>query len=343
MTLIWLTSLFRLLSGEWRPVLSEVDSDDSRVDNIDKGNQRFADLGGAARRIARTVFLGSASSGATKGIDARQILLGIVQPGQGVSTYNEALSRLTDNLYYLYHADDRYYFHAEENLNKVASDRYNALSDIRVDDYIVNTLEEARNRRGDVILYAGNTEKIPDTDFVRLVVLPPDMSLPSRSSESDEATPAALEILQNRGDSSRYRRNTLLLLTAKRDEVRMLRNEVRRFLAWDSIVNGETRIPSLSGNRLRQARAAVNNADKDVRVTLVRAYRWIMSPVQSDPQRAEYRLSQAQTSAQDTGEIFRSAFDKFLEDEALVDAIHLPPLPICWSSTSGKERTELII
>lgn len=311
----------RLLSGEWRAVLSEVDSDNSRTDNIDRENQRFADVGGAARRIARAVFLGSASSGSIRGIDSRQIRFGVVRPGQGVSTYNEALSRLTDNLYYLYNTNDRYYFHAEENLNKVASDRQNILSQAAVDDHIVVMLDEARNRRGDIVLYDGDTSGVADDDFVRLVVLPPDLYLPSRSSEGDEATPEALKIVKQRGDFSRFRPNTLLFLTAKRDEIRALRNETRKYLAWDSIVNGDTSIPGLSGNRLRQARAAVNKADKDVRVALVRAYRWVLSPVQSDPQRADYRLSQAQTNAQDTGEIFHAAFEKLLENEALVDVI----------------------
>ena len=113
----------RLLPGAWRPVVSEVDSTNSRTDNIDRESQRFAEVGGAARRIARTVFLGSAPSGATRGIDIRQIHLGVVQPGHGVSSYNEALGRMTGNLYYLYNNDDRYFFHAEENLNKVANDR----------------------------------------------------------------------------------------------------------------------------------------------------------------------------------------------------------------------------
>ena len=333
----------RLLSGEWRPVMSEVDSDDSRTDNIDKGNQRFADVGGAARRIARTVFLGSASSGATKGIDSRQVRLGVVQPGQGASIYNEALSRLAGNLYYLYYTDDRYFFHAEENLNKVASDRSNALVDNTVDGHIVQMLDEARNRRGDVILYAGDTAKISDADSVRLVVLPPGQYLPSRSADGDEASPGALQILQYRGESSRFRRNTLLFLTAKRDEIRNLRKEVRNYLAWDSIISGETRIPSLSGNRLRQARAAANGADSDVRVALVRAYRWVMVPIQSDPQRAKYHLSQTQTNAQDSGEIFRAAFDRFLEDESLVDAISPASLArmleqYIWNEEEGGEH-----
>ena len=311
----------KLLSSAWRSVLSEVDSDNSRTENIDKEYQRFAEVGGAARRIARTVFLGSASSGAIKGIDSRQVRLGVVQPGQGVSTYNEALSRLTGSLYYLYRTDDRYFFHAEENLNKVASDRQNALPESTVDEHIVTMLDEASNRRRNIVIYNGDTSKVADADFVRLVVLPPSLFLPSRSSENDEATPEALRILQQRGDLLRFRPNSLLFLTAKRDEIRILRTEVRKFLAWFSIINGDTKILNLSGNRLRQARAAINSADKDAMVALVRAFRWALAPVQRDPQRAEYRLSQAQTSAQDSGEIFRAAFDRFLEDEALVDSI----------------------
>ena len=311
----------RLLPGEWGPVLSEADSDNSRTDNIDRASQRFSEVGGAARRIARTVFLGSARSGATRGIDHRQVHLGVVHPGHGYSRYDEALTRMTGDLYYLYNADGRYYFHAEENLNKVASDRASNLSQRALDDHIAKKLEEARNRRADVILYSGNTADVPDTDSVRLVVLPPRLALPSRSSDEDTATPEALKILEQRGDSPRIRRNTLLFLTAKRDELRNLRDEARKYLAWDSIINGDTKIPNLNDNRLAQARAEVSNADQNVATALVRAYRWSLAPFQRDPQQAKYDFSQAQTDAPATGEIFRSAFDKFVADEALVDSI----------------------
>ena len=156
---------------------------------------------------------------------------------------------------------------------------------------------------------------------MRLVVLPPALSLASRSSENDDASPEALKILHQRGDSPRVRRNTLLFLAARRDEVRNLRNAVRRYLAWHSIVNGETRIQNLTGDRLGQARSAVSNADREVMNELVRAYRWALAPFQSDPQKAEYDLNQSQTSAPDSGEIFKSAFDKFVQDEALVNVI----------------------
>lgn len=311
----------RLLSGVWGPVLSEADSDNSRTDNIDRASQRFSEVGGAARRIARTVFLGNAPTGAILGIDARQVHLGVVQPGHGYARYNEALARMTVDLYYLYQTDGRYYFHAEENLNKVASDRANAHSQRSIDGHIARRLEEARNRRADVVLYANNTADVPDTDTVRLVALPPGLSLPSRSADEDTAAPEALKILEQRGGSPRFRRNTLLFLTAKRDEIRNLRDEVRKYLPWDSIINGDAKIPNLTGNRLGQARTEANNADRSVENALIRAYRWTLPPFQADPQQAKYDFSQAQTDAPDSGEIFGSAFDKFVQDEALVDSI----------------------
>ena len=89
-----------LLDGHWEPVFSEADADNSRADRIDAANRRYSDVGGAARRIARTVLLGSAPGGAIRGIEARSVRLGVVRPGHGVSAYNEALARMTGELHY---------------------------------------------------------------------------------------------------------------------------------------------------------------------------------------------------------------------------------------------------
>ena len=102
------TRLLARSGGNWDPVVQEVDSHGSRTDQIDRNSQSFIEVGSAARRIARTIFLGSAASHAVKGISQQQIHLGVVEPGQGVSVYNDALSRMTGNLYFLYNLDDRY-------------------------------------------------------------------------------------------------------------------------------------------------------------------------------------------------------------------------------------------
>ena len=314
----------RLLDGQWGPVLSEADSDYSRTDNIDQAApQQFGSVGGAARRLARTIFLGSAPSGAVKGIDDRQIHLGVVQPGQGVNVYNDALARMTGDLYYMYRTDDRYYFHAEENLNKVANDRAGALTSREVDREIVRVLdEEVRRRSSDVIVCpADTTADVPEAESVRLVILPPAHPLPSRSSETDDATAEALRILEHRGDARRVKKNTLLFLAARSDEVRDLRRAVRDYLAWDSMVNGGRRIENLAGERLNQARSSVRAGASRVNTELVRAYRWAMSPSQANPQRAEYGFSHYQSNAADSGEIVQAALSIFIQEEALVDEI----------------------
>ena len=167
-----------LLSGNWAPVLTEVDSDNSRTDSIDRGSQVFGRIGGAARRIARCVFLGSAPSGSVRGIDRSRINLGVVMPGQGAAVYNDALNRMSGDLYYLYSNDSRYYFHAEENLNKVVADRADSFDDREILDKIRQFMEEAIGRRSNVIVFPDNHGDIPDAEFVRLVIIPPNKRLP---------------------------------------------------------------------------------------------------------------------------------------------------------------------
>jgi len=315
-----------LLPGRWEPVLSEVDGNDSRTDRIDRiYPQRFEAVGGAARRCARTVFLGSARTGAVAGIDVRRIHLGTVQPGQGTAVYDEALRRMSSDLYYLYHSENRYFFHAEENLNKVATDRAGGMSKRDVEAQIIAELTEAQRmfrRRTDIIVCPTCSGAVDDRDVVRLVILPPDKSLSSRASEEDQAEAAAMDILLHHGEGNpRHRKNTLLFLAAKSDEVRNIRSSVRTYLAWDSIVNGERRIEHLEGERRAQARGSLSRAETSMHTALVRGYRWALAPVQEDPRSADYRMSVFQTNAAETGEVAASAFQRFVEEEALVDEI----------------------
>ena len=71
-------------------------------------------------------------------------------------------------LYYFYSSDNRYYFHAEENLNKVATDRADTLSDREVEESIVAQLQEmvgvGRRRRADVVICPESSDDVRDLD-----------------------------------------------------------------------------------------------------------------------------------------------------------------------------------
>ena len=243
--------------GNWDPVVKEVDSHGSRTDQIDRKSQSFIEVGSAARRIARTIFLGSASSGALKGISERQIHLGVVEPGQGVAVYNDALNRMTGNLYFLYNLDDRYYFHTQENLNKVAIDRAAEYTEADIYTEIVSRLDRAIGRDPSVHVCPISPNTVKDSETIQYVILHPQASLPSREKEKNIASDTARKILTYSVDDERQRtfRNTLLFIAARRDAIRELIKLVEKYLAWNSIMNGDvlhSALTHLEGARLDQ-------------------------------------------------------------------------------------------
>ena len=312
----------KLLPGNWDAVLGEVDSDESAPDRLDKAHAGFNEVGGAARRLTRAIFLGSAPVGASRGVDAHHLRLATVQPGHGVAVYNDALTRLARDLYHLYTEDGRYYFHVEPNLNRVAADRRGNIELHEIDDYIVGRLRNATGRRSDVIICPDQADRnaVPEADYVRLVILGPTQTLPDRKTGTDSARAAALQILTMRDRAeTRTRRNTLVFLAARVDDLNTLRNHVRDFLAWSSILDGGRRLENLDQTRLTQAMDSLSAAERNVRAALVRAYRWALAPAQSDPQKTEYVFTAY--GIDETGNLADAAFDALIEAEALVPKI----------------------
>ena len=312
-----------LLGSQWETVMREVDEDHNTADVLDAGSQRFLEVNGAARRVARAVFLGSARGGAQVGVDRRQIHLGVVLPGQGAPRYNEALDALSGQLHYMYNDAGRYYFLAEPNLNRLANDREEQVTDREIDDRVrqlAEGFEPVRSYgRMQVHLFPSGSGEVDDLESLRLVILPTSKSLPTRSQERDYAREEALEILRKRGEAGRSKKNTLLFLAAKSDDVRKLRNETRRFLAWTSILEGDKRVPSLTDDRRTQALTARTNASRAMNAALASAYRWLLVPFQSDPLKDEYAMTAYDTNPE--GEIITAAVNKAISSETLVEKL----------------------
>jgi RNAse (barnase) inhibitor barstar len=315
----------RLLGPQWDAVMGEVDRENSRTHTIDRQKpERFGSVGGAARRTARAVFLGSATQKAVRGVTARQVNLGVVSPGHGTAVYAEAIHAMDGELYHFYRGNDsRYYFDSEENLNKVANDRAAELGNEALDSEIIRRVNEFNQRSVNraVIACPQSPADVRDEDFVRLVILRPNQPRPSRSAEHDHASEAAKAMLSTCGDEVRRTRpNTLLFLAASSDGVRETRSAARRFLSWDSIINGNRRVPNLTGDRQNQSRSQQQEANPALDNSLASAYRWIMAPSQPDPQSAEYDTGNwRQISAQ--ADIAANALQRFVADEFLVDTL----------------------
>ena len=344
------TRLLAKSGGNWDPVVIEVDSNGSRTDQIDMRSTVFANVGGASRRIARAIFFGSATGGAFKGITTRQIHLGVVEPGQSVSTYNDALVRMTGSLYHLYNLDERYYFYTQENLNKVAIDRAEQYTDEDVYSEIVSRLERAIGRDPTVQVCPISPSMVEDSEDVQFVILPPQASLPSREKDDDTARPAALNILTYSGDDEKQRifKNTLLFITAKRDDIRELKNLVKNFLAWYSIMKDDglhSPISNLEGTRLDQTTKSLESAEDSVSTTLFKAYRWGLIPTQNDPQKNEYDISDVTTKT-DNPYIVPRMRDQFIADDIVIKkmthSVFAEKLQqYIWSNNAYQEHIEI--
>ena len=315
----------RLLGPEWDAVMGEVDRENSRTHDIDRQKpERFGSVGGAARRAARAVFLGSATQTAVRGITARQINLGVVAPGHGAAVYSEAVQTMDGQLYHFYRGNDgRYYFYSAENLNKVANDRAAELGNDALDAEIIRRLSEfnQRNPNRAVIASPQSPADVRDEDFVRLVILRPDQTKPSRSAEPDHASEAARKILATASnDARRTRPNTLLFLAASSDGMREMRAAARRFLAWDSVINGNRRLANLTGDRRSQSSSQQQEANAALQSALSNAYRWTMAPSQPDPQSAEYDTANWRQIGHQP-DIADHAAKRFAADELLVEAL----------------------
>ena len=117
----------------------DIDGERAETTVLEIKEPRFGSVQ-AARRVARTVFLGSAPSSVTtkpgiRGLDRARVLLGCLQPGQTSSLYSDALNRLADQLHYLNSSGDkakeetRYWFDTRANLRREMEERKKRFDD----------------------------------------------------------------------------------------------------------------------------------------------------------------------------------------------------------------------
>src|SRR5581483_3350596 len=133
--------LTRYLSDNWVPVIEkDVDGPtalplrlDGEVSNLGK----FA----ATRRVARTIYLGSApmAGAANRGVEDRRVKLGCVMPGESPAVFGDALRRLSAAATYLYQDGARYWYSTQPTVTKLAEDRAEQLK--RDPDAVVHEVE----------------------------------------------------------------------------------------------------------------------------------------------------------------------------------------------------------
>lgn len=284
------------LPGGWDAVIErDIDGDRAETTELENKEPRFGQVG-AARRVARTIFLGSAPSSVatkmmTRGIDRARVVLGCLQPGQASSVYADALNRLSDRLHYLNASGDkaqdatRFWFDTRANLRREMEDRKRRFDDkTEVRGKIAEAVKKAFGSGAffdGVHIFTPHAD-VPDDTALRLVVLPPE-SWYSRD-ESRAAFESVLACVRSNGAKPRYRGNRLIFLAPDHGALSRVSDAARVALAWSSIVDdvkeGRLNIDLLQKN---QAEKELKTAEEVLPRAARECYKWLLCPVQETP------------------------------------------------------------
>ena len=282
--------LTRYLPENWTPVIEkDVDGHSALPLRIDAETPNLGKLS-AARRVARTVYIGSAptSAAAHRGIDDTRVKLGCVMPGETPAIFGDALRRLAAAATYLYQDSARVWYATQPTVTKLAEDRAELMrgqpDDVAAE--LEKRLKVDLNAAGDferIHLLPLSGADVPDDLDARLVVLSAEQPYSREADNAAEA--AAKEILEMRGNTPRLYRNTLVFLAVDGVRWQDLDEALRRYLAWESIVRDKVEL-NLDPHQARQAETQRSAASDTVTARLPEAYHWLLVPEQSNPQSA---------------------------------------------------------
>ena len=306
--------LTRYLSDNWNPVIDkDVDGPGSLPVAIDGRAPNLGKLS-ATRRVARTVYLGSAptTAAAHRGIDDSRVKLGCVMPGESPAVFGDALRRLAAEATYLYQDGPRQWYATQPTVTKLAEDRAEQLAGNP--DAVARELEERLKKdlrsSGDfdrIHTLPRSGADVPDDLDARLVVLSAEH--PCSRDPDNAAEVQAREILESRGSTPRLFRNTLVFLAVDRVRYQDLDDALRRYLAWVSILDEKEEL-NLDPHQARQAETQMKAADDTVTARLPEAYQWLLVPGQGRPDAAvswqAIRLTAAGALAERAGRRLRN-------------------------------------
>ena len=315
--------LTRHLSEGWNSLVDrEVDGKRSIPWQQDKNVLRYGKVL-ASRRVARTIMLGSAPTVRqqnVRGIEASRIRLGVVQPGEQIAVFNDALGSLQNSLAYLYTnpSGDRFWYDTRPTLRKTVEDRATQFSASDVEYEIERRMKKLRQEPPLKGIHIGPASSldVPDDQTVRLVILSPGEAV-TTSSHGCAALDVAEKIWESRGNSPRIFRNMLVFLAPDQTSMSALEQETRRYLAWQSIKNDSQDL-NLDAAQNRETENSLKRSDETVALRLSETWCWLLTPAiaRSDMKTVEWEKTRLSGG---TEGIISRAGKKLLENETVID------------------------
>lgn len=282
--------LTQYLPDAWKPIVdADIDGEGSTPVQIDAERPTFGQRS-LTRRIARTIFIGSAPTLQTahKGIERQNVWLGVAVPGDTVGNFGSAVEVLAQRATYLNVDGARYWYDTAVTVNRTAQDIADRLREHpeEVWAHVIELLAVERSARGDfsaVQVCPEDSAAVPDTEEAKLVILHPQ-HLHGRGQEDSAALTFATRCLDVRGSAQRTNRNTLIFLAPDASRWEELAEAVRDYLAWKQVASRAGDL-NLTAQQAAQAEARRDQAKGTVGLRIQATYIWALVPEQPDAAR----------------------------------------------------------
>ncbi len=290
--------ILRYLPGNWPAIIDQdIDGDRSKPREQDRAHTRFNELA-ASRRVARSVFIGSAPSDRSqqaRGVTQEQVHLATAQPGESPAVFNDALRRMADQLSFLYRNETRYWYDTRPTLNRTAADLAQHMEDYLVLDEAGKRLRDEKwdkSALGSVHFLPESSAELPDEQRVRMVVLGPKHTHKSNNSESeamlfikmgklhDDGERDKASLLFTRGNAPRYHKNMLVFIAPDETRNAEWQGSIRKYLAWEKIKRDAAHY-NLDVAQMNQVEENLHKGNETVNSQLQATYSWLIVPKQA--------------------------------------------------------------
>jgi predicted AAA+ superfamily ATPase len=317
--------LTRHLPEGWNALVDrEVDGKDSIPFKTDKDTQRYG-VSLAARRVARAVMLGSAPTSrdqSVRGIEAPRVRLGVVQPGENIANFNDALNSLKLSLAYLYtnQSGDRFWYDTRPTLRKTVADRATQILPSAVEHEIETRLarlqREKRQPFTGLHVCPASSQDVTDEQSARLVVLRSSDGFSVKNS-GNQAMKSVTDILNNRGTSPRIYKNMLAFIAPDQELIGALQQSVRLYLAWQSVQNDHETL-NLDAAQNKETSNSLKTANETVDLRIKEAYCWLLVPY-TDKGDMKTIVWEPTLISGGTDSIITKAVKKMIQNEAVIE------------------------
>ena len=260
-------TLLEPIDTQYRSVLaSDITGPNAGARTVDTTlGETYGSLG---TRTATTIFLYSFTGGVERGAQSDEIKRSTALLDQPAAIIDTARNLLTEHLFYLRTENGTSYFDTQPNLQRIVRTRMEnvdpAVVQARVATQLRQSFRSGPNAKLKTYVSPKASTDIPDTDELKLVVL----------SQRDDTF--CQNLIESRREGSRICSNTLFFILPLSGEVKQLKEEVEKVIAYEDVERDSSL--NLSNTQIREIKDTLRQAPGALDTAVRQDYRLVLIP-----------------------------------------------------------------